>query len=56
MLTEHNFEDEQGNEIPLLDTTYEIVRTYVDPVYLTTNPKDGYVSLVFTYVVRLREE
>jgi hypothetical protein len=47
MKVEHLFEDDDGNDIDLMDITYEVLKTYVDLMP---------TALVFTHVVRIRPE
>lgn len=51
--SEHTFEDEAGNEIALTDNTWEVIKTYVDPI--TFGEEHGIIGLVFTHVVKLRD-
>ena len=58
MRYEHEFEDEEGNEIPLTDITYEVIKTYVQPdsvgIYASTFSHEEVI--VFTHVVKIRPE
>jgi hypothetical protein len=53
MRFEHDFEDEEGNEIPLTDITYEVIKTYVQPV---DDELFGEPTTVFTHIVKIRPE
>jgi hypothetical protein len=64
MKYEHEFEDEDGNEIARLEEiTYEVLKTYVEPevqynvFFGEGDPRNmGDEVIVFTHVVRIRPE